>query len=131
GVLEELNGQAMLLRELADARLAEEFQRRVAIEKQLEASRQELLLVKAEAESRRLEAQVHDARTRPTQEPAAAGSDSHQTFAALKDGVPALSSVRRDELLSSLLEQLSCHFVSTAVFAATPQGIRLVKGRAT
>jgi predicted nucleic acid-binding Zn-ribbon protein len=35
--LEEANGQATLLRQLAEARVEEEVQRRVAIEKQLEA----------------------------------------------------------------------------------------------
>jgi hypothetical protein len=56
--LEQANSQAKLRRELAEARLDEEVQRRVAFEKQLETSRQELVLAKAEAESSRLEAHL-------------------------------------------------------------------------
>jgi hypothetical protein len=56
--LEQVNAQAKLRRELAEARLDEEVQRRVAFEKQLETSRQELVLAKAEAESSRLEAHL-------------------------------------------------------------------------
>ena len=129
-VLEESSGQATLLRELAEAKLAEELQRSVAIQKQLDASHHELLLVKAEAESRRLENRLQDSRSRSNLEAAPVASHAIRTIAALRDGIDQLSSVRRDELLPTLLEQLGRHFFAVAVFAATPQGLRLWKAHA-
>jgi hypothetical protein len=129
-MLEEANGQAALHRKLAEARLEEEVQRRVAIEKQLESSRQELVLAKAEAESSRLEAHLTNERNRTLEKTVSPASDVHGALAALKNGIEELSSARRDEILSKLVEQLASHCSAVAVFAVTSQGLQLWKARA-
>ena len=128
--LEQANGQAALHRKLAEARLEEEVQRRVAIEKQLESSRQELVLAKAEAESSRLEAHLTNERNRTLEKTVSPASDVHGALAALKNGIEELSSARRDEILSRLVEQLASHCSAVAVFAVTAQGLQLWKARA-
>src|SRR5688572_22167195 len=56
--LEEAHAQTGRMRQVADARLEEEVQRRTMLTMQLDASRQEIVLAKAEAESCRLEAHL-------------------------------------------------------------------------
>src|SRR5918994_2134668 len=56
--LEKANAQMVGMRQVADARLEEEVQRRTMLTMQLDASRQEIVLAKAEADSRKLEARV-------------------------------------------------------------------------
>jgi len=128
-VLEEASAQAKLERELAEARLEEEVQRRIAIEKQLETSRQELLLARAAADSRRLEAQVAGERIRALEKTASSGSESHVVLAAVRNGLEELTRVRLDEVLSSLVEQLGSLDFAVAVFAVTSQGFKLWKVR--
>ena len=56
--LEEAHAQTGRMRQVADARLEEEVQRRTMLTLQLDAARQEIVLAKAEAESGRLEAHL-------------------------------------------------------------------------
>ncbi len=127
--LEQANGQAALQRKLSEARLEEEVQRRVAIEKQLDSSRQDLVLAKAEAESSRLEAHLAAERIRALEQAASSASDVSGALAALKNGIEELSNARRDEILSKLVEQLGNHCFAVAVFAVTSQGLQLWKAR--
>ena len=56
--LDEAHAQTGRMRQVADARLKEEVQRRTMLTMQLDAARQEIVLAKAEAESSRLEAHL-------------------------------------------------------------------------
>ena len=125
--LEETAEKARLDRQVAAACLEEEIQRRIAVEKQLDASRQELLLAKAEVDARRLEAQVAGERVRTLERTAAAGTPVHQLLAHLQRALDTLSRAPREQLLAALVDQLNGEFVSVGVFAASSDGFRLWK----
>jgi hypothetical protein len=123
--VEEAGAKAMLDSQLAAARLEEETQRRVAVEKQLDASRQELVLARAEADARRLEAQVAARRVTTTAESTAPNTDARDIITWVKRGVDALSGDPREQLLATIVEQLKCEFQTVGVFAAGQDGFRL------
>jgi PilZ domain-containing protein/GAF domain-containing protein len=125
--LEEDNAQAKLQQEFAEALLEEEVQRRIALEKQLETSHQELVLAKAEADSRRLEAQVAGERIRTLEKTASSASEFLVVLAAVNNGLEDLSRASSDALLSTLVKQLKSDFSTVAIFAVTSQGFRLWK----
>ena len=125
--LEEENALAKLQREFAEARLEEEVQRRIALEKQLETSHQEMVLAKAEADSRRLEAQVAGERIRTLEKTASSASELLVVLAAVNNGLEDLSRAGSDAILSTLVKQLSSDFSTVAIFAVTSQGFKLWK----
>lgn len=125
--LEEENAQAKLQQKFAEALLEEEVQRRIALEKQLETSHQGLVLAKAEADSRRLEAQVAGERIRTLEKTASSASELLVVLAAVNNGLEALSRASSDALLSTLVKQLNPDFSTVAIFAVTSQGFRLWK----
>jgi len=140
--LEEANAQTARLRQVADARLEEEVQRRTVVTKQLDAARQEILLAKAEADSCRLEAHLAGermstlenrllqleaaAQTRPT---APLDGNGHAVLGRIKKGLDDLGTAKPEEILSTLLEHLSESFTAVALFAVEARGLRLWKGR--
>jgi len=123
--VEEAGAKAMLDSQLALARLEEETQRRLAVEKQLDASRQELVLARAEADARRLEAQVAAGRVKTTESTASAVADTRDIITWVKRGVDALSADPREQLLATIVEQLKCEFQTVGVFASGQDGFRL------
>jgi hypothetical protein len=123
--LEDENTNARLEAQVASARLEEELQRRRAIEKQLEASRQELLLARAEADARRLEAQVAAERIRTLENTDTVHVHALDLLSRLKSGIDALSRVSREQLLTVLVEQLRREFHAVGLFAVGQNGFRL------
>src|SRR4029453_5413570 len=141
--LEETNAQTVRFRQLAEARLEEEVQRRTTVAKQLETAGQEILLAKAEAESCRLEAHLAGERVTALEnrllqmEQAAAQmrtasaleGDKHLMLLYLKKGLDDLGSAKSEELLSRLVGQLGDCFAAAAVFTVEGQRLKLWKGR--
>jgi hypothetical protein len=125
--LERAGAQAQRQQELAEARLEEEVQRRISIEKQLEANRQELRLAKAEADSRRLEAQIAAERRQTLEQAATSGADACAVLTAVQNGLRDLNRAKRDQILDMLVEQLSGHFFAVGVFGVVADGFRLSK----
>ena len=145
--LEKANAQMVGMRQVADARLEEEVQRRTMLTMQLDASRQEIVLAKAEADSRKLEARVSterasalekqltqleaEAKTRavPVTVPVAAPIEGSNdvVFERIRNGLDELRSVKTEELLSTLMEHLSTSFGTVAVFAVKGKSLRLWK----
>ena len=123
--LERANVQAQRQQELAGARLEEEVQRRIAIEKQLDANRQELRLAKAEADARRLEAQMAAERQQMLEQAATSGVDACGVLTAVQSGLRDLNRAKRDQILDMLVEQLGGHFFAVGVFAVVADGFRL------
>ena len=133
--LEEDQGEWSLARQVAEAHLEEERQRRKTIAVQLETVQEELQLAKAEAKSRRLE--VLQLRERIRRLETAAGpleSGVHARQANtdprgamldhLRTALKVLSSAQTaDAILVGLLESLSEHFVTVALFVAGPGGL--------
>ena len=133
--LEEDQGEWSLARQVAEAHLEEERQRRKTIAVQLETVQEELQLAKAEAKSCRLEVLQLRERIRrletaagtlesggharqPNTDPRGAMLDQMRT--ALK----VLSTAQTaDAILVGLLESLSEHFVTVALFVAGPGGL--------
>jgi hypothetical protein len=139
-VLEEDALGWTLSRQVADAHLEEERQRRRTIVTQLEAAREELRLANAEATCYRLEA--HQLADRLQRIEAAHGSvasgepiqppseEQHLMLDTLRKGLEALSSARTaDEMLRSLLDSLSQLFPAVAMFAAGADGFKLSRSR--
>lgn len=139
--LEEANAQAVRVRQVADARLEEEIQRRTMVIKQLDAARQEIVVAKAEADSCRLEAHMAGERVSAVEHrlveleaaaqvrPTPADGNSYAVVDRIKSGIADLASASTDEILSTLLEHLSQSFAVAAVFAVEAKGLRLWKNR--
>jgi hypothetical protein len=140
--LEEANAQGARIRQVADARLEEEVQRRTVVTKQLDAARQEILLAKAEADSCRLEAHLAGERmsalenrllqleaAAQTRTTAPLNGNSHAVLGRIKKGLDDLGTAKPEEILSTLLEHLSESFTAVALFAVEARGLRLWKGR--
>jgi len=134
--LEEDHAQWTLGRQVAEAHLEEERQRRKTVAVQLETVQEELHLAKAEVRSSRLEGQqfrerLH--RLERTIEPRGpnaqasplAGTDGRTVMLeSLRSGLKALSNAATaDAVLTSLLESLNDHFVAVAIFAMAPAGL--------
>lgn len=139
--VEEAHAQTGRMRQVADARLEEEVQRRTMLTMQLDASRQETVLAKAEAESCRLEAHLSGERVSALEkrllhleaqaqsQPSPAKGSSDLVFESLKNSLDELRSVRTDELLSTLIANLSDSFTTVAVFAVKGKGLKLWRRR--
>jgi hypothetical protein len=141
--LEKANAQMVSMRQVADARLEEEVQRRTMLTLQLDAGRQEIVLAKAEADSRRLEARVSTERVsalekqlaqleaevkrRPVPVAVPQEGSSDVVFDRIRNGLDELRSVKTEELLSTLMEHLSTSFGTVAVFAVKGKSLRLWK----
>ena len=107
----------------------------------VDASRQEIVLAKAEAESCRLEAHLSGERVSALEkrllhleaqaqsQPSPAKGSSDLVFESLKNSLDELRSVRTDELLSTLIEHLSGSFATVAVFAVKGKGLKLWRRR--
>ena len=131
--LEEDQNQWTLARQVAEAHLEEERQRRKTIAVQLETAQEELQLAKAEAKSCRLEVlQLRDRvrRFETAGGPLEPGTHARQGTDArgamldhLRTALKVLSSAQTaDAILVGLLESLSEHFVTVALFVAGPGG---------
>lgn len=131
--LEEDQAQWTLGRQVAEAHLEEERQRRKTVAVQLETIQEELHLAKAEVRSSRLESQqlrerLHrlerniDPNARAS---ALAGTDDRTTMLeSLRSSLKALgNAATADAVLASLLESLNEHFVAVAIFAMAPAGL--------
>ena len=141
--LEDENVQTTRLRQVAEARLEEQVQRRTVVEKQLDATRQEVMLAKAEAESCRLEARLAEERANTLENrlleleqtagqmraTSALEGDTQATLRHLKKGLDDLGSTKAEEVLSRLAEHLSEGFAATAVFAVEAHKLRLWRSR--
>ena len=139
--VEEAHAQTGRMRQVADARLEEEVQRRTMLTMQLDAARQEIVLAKAEAESCRLEAHLSGERVSALEkrllhleaqaqsQPSPAKGSSDLVFESLKNSLDELRSVRTDELLSTLIEHLGDSFATVAVFAVRGKGLKLWRRR--
>ena len=140
--LEEAHAQTGRMRQVADARLEEEVQRRTMLTMQLDAARQEIVLAKAEAESGRLEAHLSGERVSALEkrllqleaqaqsQPAPVkGGSSDPAFERIKNGLDELRSVRTEELLSTLIDHLGESFATVAVFAVKGKGLKLWRHR--
>ena len=125
--LEDASTQAQRQQALAEARSEEELQRRIAVEKQLDATRQELRLAKAEADARRLEAQIAAESRQKAEDAAASDADACLVLTAARNGLHDLSRAKRDEILDLLVQHLSGHFFAVGVFSVVADGFRLSK----
>ena len=133
--LEEDHTQWTLGRQVAEAHLDEERQRRKTIAVQLETVQEELHLAKAEAESYWLEVQqlrhrLQRFETSPSlrgtgAEPLYQGADDRGAMLDnLRSGLKAVGSAATAEaVLTSLLESLNEHFAAVALFAMAPGGL--------
>lgn len=133
--LEEDHTQWTLGRQVAEAHLDEERQRRKTIAVQLETVQEELHLAKAEAKSYRLEVQqlrhrLQRFETSPSlrgtgAEPLYQGADDRGAMLDnLRSGLKAVGSAATAEaVLTSLLESLNEHFAAVALFAMAPGGL--------
>jgi hypothetical protein len=131
-----------LSRQVADAHLEEERQRRRTIVTQLEAAREELRLANAEATCYRLEAhqladrlqrlESHLALPPGEQLQAMANEGHHRLLDTLRKGLDSLSSARTaDEMLRSLVESLGQLFAAVGMFAVGSDGFKLSRSRGT
>jgi hypothetical protein len=139
--LEEANAQTGRMRLVADARLGEEVQRRTMLTMQLDAARQEIVVAKAEADSSILEAHLSEERVKALEkrlvqleaeaqrQPAPIQGSSDHVFERIKNGLDELRSVKTEELLSTLLDQVSDSFATVAIFAVKGKSLRLWKRR--
>jgi len=141
--LEETNAEAGRVRQLAEARLEEEVQRRTTVAKQLEAACQEIQLAKAEGDSCRLEAQLAAERATAlenrllqmeqaaahTRTASAIDGDRHLVLQHLKKGLDDLARAKSEEILSRLVGHLGECFAACAVFTVEGQRLKLWKGR--
>lgn len=134
--LEDDHAQWTLGRQVAEAHLEEERQRRKTIAVQLETLQEELHLAKAEARSCRLEVQQLRHRLQrlepgtvlggtSAETPLLAGADDRGAMLEnLRDGLKAVgNAATADAVLTSLLESLSEHFLAVALFAMAPGGL--------
>jgi hypothetical protein len=142
-MLEEVKAQVARIRQVAEARLDEEVQRRAALKQQLDAARQELQLAKAEAESCWLERYLAEERlgvlqgrlrqleaAPPTPTNGSRGGNGSVVLEHLKQGLEEIDRARSDEILSTLVQHLKHIYVAVAVFTVTMDGLRLWKSRA-
>jgi len=134
--LEEDHTQWTLGRQVAEAHLEEERQRRKTIAVQLETVQEELHLAKAEARSCRLEVQQLRHRLQRFETSTALRGTSTETLLSqgaddrgamlenLRHGLKAVgSAATADAVLTSLLESLNEHFAAVALFAMAPGGL--------
>jgi hypothetical protein len=132
--LEEDHAQWTLARQVAEAHLEEERQRRKTVAVQLEGLQEELSLARAESKSSRLEAEhlrarIHRLETATSQrEPNALPIPATDARGAMLDilrtALHALGAAQTaDAILASLLESLSGHFVTVALFVVSPGGL--------
>ena len=132
--LEEDHTQWTLGRQVAEAHLEEERQRRKTIAVQLETVQEELHLAKAEARSCRLEVQQLRHRLQRFETSTALRGTSAETppgaddrgamLENLRHGLKAVgSAATADAVLTSLLESLNEHFSVVALFAMGPGGL--------
>ena len=131
--LEENHAQWTLARQVAEAHLEEERQRRKTIAVQLEGVQEELLLARAESKSSRLEAEhlrerIHRLATASNREsnaqPFPATDGRGAMLDMLRTALNALGGAQTaDAILASLLESLSGHFVTVALFVVSPAGL--------
>lgn len=129
------------MRQVADARLEEEVQRRTMLAMQLDAARQEIVHAKAQADSCRLEAQLSGERVSALEkrllqleadaqaQAARIEGSSDPVFERIKSGLDDLRSVRTEELLPTLIEHLGGSFATVAVFGVKGKSLRLWKRR--
>jgi hypothetical protein len=140
--LEAEHAQWTLARQVAEAHLEEERQRRKTIAIQLETAYEELRLAKAEMKSFRLLAQQEAERVsrledlRTTSAPADLFAvafdrrDESVTLEHLRKDLLALNNTQSaDEMLTVLLEALGRRFEAAALFAVCSQGLKLWRGR--
>jgi len=133
--LEEDHAQWTLGRQVAEAHLEEERQRRKTIAVQLEGAQEELRLARAETRSFQLEAQhlgerIHRLETTTAHRDSNAqlplqGADVRGAMLDnLRNALNALGGAQTaDAILASLLESLSAHFVTVALFVVGPSGL--------
>jgi hypothetical protein len=132
--LEEDHAQWTLARQVAEAHLEEERQRRKTIAVQLESLQEELRLARAEAKSFQLEAQhlgerIHRLATTTVRESngqsPSPGTDVRGAMLDnLRNALNALADAQTaDAILASLLESLSGHFVTVALYVVGPGGL--------
>ena len=133
--LEEDHAQWTLARQVAEAHLEEERQRRKTIAVQLEGVQEELQLARAEKRSFQLEAQhlgerIHRLQTATVHRESNAqlplqGTDVRGAMLDnLRMALNALGGAQTaDAILASLLESLSGHFVTVALFVVGPSGL--------
>jgi hypothetical protein len=134
--LEEDQAQWTLGRQVAEAHLEEERQRRKTVAVQLETVQEELHLAKAEVRSSRLETQQLRERLQRLERsieqlgpnasvPLLARTDDRAgMLESLRGGLKALgTAATADAVLASLLEALNTHFAAVAIFAMAPAGL--------
>ena len=133
--LEEDQAQWTLGRQVAEAHLEEERQRRKTVAVQLETVQEELHLAKAEVRSSRLETQQLRERLQrlertieqlgPNAVPLLARTDDRAgMLESLRGGLKALgTAATADAVLAGLLEALNTHFAAVAIFAMAPAGL--------
>jgi hypothetical protein len=142
-MLEEVKVQVARIRQVAEARLEEEVQRRAALKQQLDAARKELQLAKAEAESCWLERYLAEERlgvlegrlrrleaAPPMSAIGSRGGKAPVVLECVKQGLEEIDRARSDEILSTLVEHLKHIYVAVAVFTVTQDGLRLCNSRA-
>jgi hypothetical protein len=135
-VFEEEHGEWTLARQVAEAHLEEERQRRKTIAVQLETVQEELQLAKAEVKSSRLESLQLRERVRRLETSGvpleSAGNATPQPSADvrgalldhLRTALKVLSSAQTaDAILVGLLESLSEHFATVSLYVAGPSGL--------